>query len=143
MTAKRIQAKRILLVDDEALVALDAEDALIAAGYRVVGPADRLGTALDLLQNEDVDAAVLDVNLAGVLVWPLADALYARKIPFLLLTGFGKGLDVPLSCRKAPLIAKPLRPEEMLAALATLLIRRTAASHTACPARSPEAAAQN
>jgi DNA-binding response OmpR family regulator len=135
--------KRILLVDDEALVALGAEDALLEAGYSVVGPADRLESALLLAESEILDAAVLDVNLAGVYVWPVADALHARGVPIVLLTGFGKGLDLPPSCQRAPVLAKPLKPPELVAALEAQIARVRSASRRAFPARLSEGAGRS
>ncbi|MBB4198780.1 hypothetical protein CCR94_08895 [Rhodoblastus sphagnicola] len=119
----RPQGQRILLVEDEALIALDAEDALLAAGFVVVGPAHQLAGALKLAESAEFDAAVLDISLAGVMVWPVADILLARKIPFVLLTGFGRGLDLPPACRRAPLLAKPVKPDELKAAVKILLAR--------------------
>ena len=71
--------ERILLVDDEALVALAAEDILISEGYIVVGPADRLESALRLAQNEALDGTVLDINLAGNYVSPSPTPLFASR----------------------------------------------------------------
>ncbi len=136
-------AKRILLVDDEALVALAAEDILISEGYSVVGPADRLESALRLAKSEALDGAVLDINLAGDYVWPVADALFERGVPFVLLTGFGKGLDLPPSCRLTPLLTKPVRPPELAAALKAQIARFRLANRTACRDRPPEGAARN
>ena len=138
-----MRPKRILLVEDEALVALAAEDALLDAGYVVVGPADRLESALFLAESEELDAAVLDVNLAGVYVWPVADALDARSVPFVLLTGFGKGLDLPPSCQRHPVIAKPLKPQDLLVALKAQLARARSASRPAFPDRQSEGVAQS
>ena len=94
-----MKSSRILLVEDEALIAMDTEDALVDAGYAVVGPADRLDTALALARAAPIDAAVLDVNLAGSMVWPVATALQQRGIPYVLLTGFGAYLDAPAEHR--------------------------------------------
>jgi DNA-binding response OmpR family regulator len=135
--------KRILLVEDEALIALAAEDALLEAGYIVVGPADRLESALFLAESEDLDAAVLDVNLAGIYVWPVADSLSARGVPFILLTGFGKGLDLPPSCQRVPVLAKPLKPQEVVATLGAQLARFRPASRQAFPDRPSEGAARS
>jgi CheY-like chemotaxis protein len=138
-----VDAKRILLVDDEALVALAAEDILISEGYSVVGPADRLETALRLAKSEVLDGAVLDINLAGDYVWPVADALFERGVPFVLLTGFGKGLDLPPSCRRTPLLTKPVKPPELAAALKGQIARVKLANRMACHDRPPEGAARN
>lgn len=127
-----MQSRRVLLVDDEALIAMDAEDVLTDAGYCVVGPAHRLDAALKLARAASLDAAVLDVNLAGVAVWPVADALFARGIPFVLLTGFGKGLEIPKSCKGAPIIGKPLSTAELLGALDLVCDRVKSSSPQAC-----------
>lgn len=138
-----VGAKRILLVDDEALVALAAEDILVSEGYSVVGPADRLESALRLAKSEALDGAVLDINLAGDYVWPVADALYARGVPFVLLTGFGKGLDLPPSCRRTPLLTKPVRPPELKAALEGQIARVRLANRKACRGRPSGGAARS
>ncbi len=111
---------RVLLVEDEALIALHTQDVLCEGGYEVVGPADRLDEALDLARSEQLHAAVLDVNLAGEFVWPVADILFERGIGFLLLTGFGFRLGVPASCIGAPRLTKPLSPDDLLAAMVTI-----------------------
>ncbi len=138
-----MDTKRILLVDDEALVALAAEDILIAEGYDVVGPADRLEIALRLARNEVLDGAVLDVNLAGEYVWPVVDTLLERGVPFVLLTGFGKGLDLPPSCRQTTLLAKPVRRAELMAALTGQIARVKSANRKACRDRPLEDAVRS
>ena len=122
------QARRILLVDDEALVALHVEDMLSGAGYEVVGPAHRLQDALTVVDEDVFDAAVLDVNLAGEYVWPVAEKLFARKIPFVLLTGFGKGLRLPQCCARVPRLSKPLQAGELIDALEGVFRRSRAFS---------------
>jgi CheY-like chemotaxis protein len=82
---------RILVVEDEMLVAALLEDRLAALGCRVIGPATAVADALELLKTEEVDAAVLDVNIGGEKVFPVADALAARNIPFLFATAYGAG----------------------------------------------------
>ncbi len=80
---------RVLVVEDEMLVAALLEDRLEALGCHVIGPATAVGQALELLKTEEVDAAVLDVNLGGEKVFPVADVLAARGIPFLFATAYG------------------------------------------------------
>jgi len=75
---------RVLVVEDEFLIALEIEDILSAAGVDVIGPASTVAAALTLLQHERPDAAVLDANLQGELVVPVAQALRSLKIPFVL-----------------------------------------------------------
>jgi DNA-binding response OmpR family regulator len=113
-----MSTKRILLVEDEALIALYTEETLTDAGYEVVGPADRLETALKLAADEALDAAVLDVNLDGVAVWPVATLLQERGIPFLFLSGFGGGLSAPANCSDVPCVSKPFKDDVLLDTLA-------------------------
>ena len=80
---------RVLVVEDEVLVAALLEDRLEAMGCHVVGPATAIEDALELLKTEEIDAAVLDVNIGGQKVFPVADALAAKDIPFLFATAYG------------------------------------------------------
>jgi DNA-binding response OmpR family regulator len=109
--------KRILLVEDEFLIALDTMDVLTQAGYEVVGPATSLERAHGLIECEVFDAAVLDVNLGGTYVWPVAERLADRGVPVVLLTGFGNGLQVPAKLQASPRLGKPLRENELLEAI--------------------------
>ena len=113
---------RVLLAEDEMLIALDARDALIAGGYEVLGPAARVSTALTLAE-EPLDAAVLDVNLNGERIWPAAERLTDRGVPFLLLTGFGQSLEVPARLSAAPRFDKPFDRSRLLEALDLLVGR--------------------
>jgi PAS domain S-box-containing protein len=81
-------AKTIMVVEDEALVALSLHDFLSELGYSVVGPVGRVTEALRILNQRPVDAAILDVNLAGEFVYPLAELLRTRNIPFVFATGY-------------------------------------------------------
>jgi DNA-binding response OmpR family regulator len=81
--------QRVLVVEDEMMVALFLEDALLDLGFEVVGPALHLDDALKLAQEAILDFAILDVNLNGLQSFPVADALRARGIPFLFATGYG------------------------------------------------------
>jgi len=81
-------ARTIMVVEDEALVALSLHDFLSELGYSVVGPVGRVTEALRILNQRPVDAAILDVNLAGEFVYPLAELLRTRNIPFVFATGY-------------------------------------------------------
>jgi CheY-like chemotaxis protein len=80
---------KVLAVEDESMVAMWLEDALTDLGCTVVGPAARIQEALALIDSEPVQVAVLDVNLAGEPVFPVADRLQELQIPFLFATGYG------------------------------------------------------
>jgi CheY-like chemotaxis protein len=82
-------AKRILIVEDEVILALDFEDAIAELGYEVVGPALSLDHGLRLATSEAIDCALLDVNLGrGLTSQPIADALRARGIRFAFVTAY-------------------------------------------------------
>ena len=86
---------QILVVEDEAPIALQLEDMLTELGAAVVGPASRVRQALQLLQEQTVDAAVLDLNIAGELVYPVAEALETTP-KSVLLAGKTPACDVTL-----------------------------------------------
>lgn len=85
------RAARVLVVEDELLVAMLIEDYLRDLGYEVVGPAMRLDQGLELARSEQIDFAMLDINLASDLSFPIADVLTERGIPFIFSTGGGRG----------------------------------------------------
>jgi CheY-like chemotaxis protein len=88
MTAA-LEGLRVLVVEDEFLVATLIEDMLTFAGCVVSGPVPRLAEALDAVHGGTFDAAVLDVNLAGDRIDPVADVLSRRNVPFVFVTGHG------------------------------------------------------
>ncbi len=116
-------ARRILVVEDEALVAMLVEDALEDAGFGVIGPVRSVAQALEALEMEAPDAAVLDLNLAGENSVAVADALVARGIPFVVATGYGAA-GLPATHRQALVLPKPYDPADLTALLARLCERR-------------------
>jgi PAS domain S-box-containing protein len=115
-----IAGRRILVVEDEALVALDVEETLKGAGADVLGPAPNVMRALALIGEETFDVAVIDANLAGASVTPVADALVAKGVPFLFATGYGPQA-LPEPHRSAPVLVKPIPPARLIEALTDLL----------------------
>ena len=116
---------RILVVEDDYLIATLLQDILSAAGWSVVGPVGRLAEAVDTAAHQDCDAAVLDINLGGKAIYPVAEVLSQRKVPFLFITGYGgNGADQPFGDR--PRLGKPFRNQELLGALEHLLAAPTA-----------------
>lgn len=83
-------ALRILVVEDEVLIALMLEDYLSELGHEVIGPAMRLRPGLVIAEGEELDLAILDVNLAGETSMPIAAALMRRRIPFMFATAYGR-----------------------------------------------------
>jgi two-component sensor histidine kinase/CheY-like chemotaxis protein len=114
--------RRILLVEDEELVALELSSELSRLGWAIVGPAATLAEAQALLA-KPFDAAVLDVNLRGRPVYPIAEALAERHVPFLFCTGY-EMVDPEGRFPEAPVIRKPAHPAAVSAALADLLKAR-------------------
>ena len=80
---------QILVVEDEFLIAMELDITLRRAGYQVLGPLSSVSAALGLLRAERPDAAVLDVNLAGEWITPVAEVLRAMSVPFILASGYG------------------------------------------------------
>ncbi len=116
-----LQGTRILIVEDESLLAMDLADRLTREGCDVIGPASREAKALDLVARDTPDAVVLDLNLDGKLPIDLAKTLVARQIPFVIVTGYGKRpSDVP-ALQEAPRLQKPINTPELLRALADLI----------------------
>lgn len=115
----KLTGRRVLVVEDEALVAMLVEDALLDAGAGVIGPAATVAEALACLERETPDVAVLDLNLAGETSTPVADVLAARGIPFVVATGYGAD-GLPPGHAKATVLAKPYDPDDLTAALARL-----------------------
>ena len=116
-----LRGRRVLVVEDEMMIAMLVEDMLAELGCSVVGPAHALEAALDLARTEvEIDAALLDVNLAGQPVFAVADALRAKGVPAIFSTGYGDaGLrDVD---RGAQVLQKPFRAGDLARALAEAL----------------------
>lgn len=114
---------RVLVVEDEFLIALDIEDSLAELGCEVAGPVSSVTAALDLLEQAGCDLAVLDVRLGDGSTAPLAQVLRQRRIPFVVLSGYDRSqIDEPL-LREAPLIGKPLQRRTLRLALLAALCR--------------------
>ena len=112
MPANYLQGIRVLLVEDQMIVAMQIEDMLHAAGCEVVGPVGTLQAAIALAHEEALDLAVLDVNLDGEKVYLAAEELQARGIPFILATGYGES-TLPEKWRNQPRLNKPFRREQL------------------------------
>ena len=100
---------RILVVEDEMIVSLLIEEMLAEQRCDVIGPFGHLDEALHAAQTDMIDFALLDVNVNGEMIYPVAETLAARNIPFLLLTGYGHH-GLPKSHQDWPVCSKPFRP---------------------------------
>jgi len=129
---------RILVVEDEALAALELAGELEAAGFQVLGPAVSVAQALTLIDNQSpCDAAVLDVNLGRETSQPIALRLIASGTPFVTVSGYAPD-QMPTVFRAAPLVTKPLRPGHLLQALNKCLN-----ASAVCRAANPELKGQH
>ena len=109
--------RRVLVVEDEALIAMYVEDVISKFGYSVAGVVSNVDEALAFIEKHAIDAAVLDINLKGSLVFPFADALMRRGIPFVFASSYGEG-GIPARYRVGPVVQKPFAPSELRSALA-------------------------
>jgi CheY-like chemotaxis protein len=115
-----LKGVKVLVVEDEYFVAILIEEILESAGCIVTGPIPRLPEALDAVDHEDYDVAVLDVNLAGERINPVADALAERNVPFLFVTGYGPNA-LPTKYAQRPLVCKPFRMADLLCMLSRVV----------------------
>ncbi|MES1975873.1 MAG: response regulator [Pseudomonadota bacterium] len=113
--------QRILIVEDEPLIAMMLEDFLDVLGKAMAGTADSVAEALALIDSVAIDAAILDVNLrGGEKSWPIADALAAKGVPFVLATG-GSTDSIAEAHRDRPTLPKPFTMDGVARALDALL----------------------
>jgi DNA-binding response OmpR family regulator len=115
-----LEGVRVLVVEDEFLVATLIQDMLGAAGCVVSGPIPRIAEALKAVDSGTYDAAVLDVNLAGDRIDPVADALSRRKVPFMFVTGYSTG-TLPADYAERPRLCKPFKTVDLLSVLSGLV----------------------
>ena len=111
-----MSGKRILVVEDEYLIAMHLAVILKKLGLGVVGPFGSLENGLAAAKDQHIDMAVLDVNLAGEMSYPIADALQARQVPFIFATGY----DQSGWTGNAPKVSKPYQASELANTLAAL-----------------------
>ena len=107
--SRQLEGRCLLLVEDEYLIAADLAASLELLGAEVVGPAGSVKAALRLVENEGprLNGAVLDINLRGERVYPVADVLAARGVPFVFTTGYD-AVVVPSQYLEAPRCEKPV-----------------------------------
>lgn len=115
-----LKGKRILVVEDEMLEAIDIEDSLLGFGAIVLGPATRLGLALDLAQSAQFDVAILDVDLHGGRSYPVAEIMKGRGIPYIFATGYGHTCDAAVA-KGVTTLEKPFKASELQHALLSAL----------------------
>jgi CheY-like chemotaxis protein len=107
---------RVLVVEDETMISMLIEDMVSDLGAEVVGPAARFEQAMTLALEADFDLAVLDVNLDGLVVYPIADVLHDRGIPFIFMTGYDSSV-IPESYQHDRVLTKPFTNQTFIDAL--------------------------
>jgi two-component SAPR family response regulator len=120
-----LQGVKVLVVEDEFLVAMLLEEMLQSAGCVVSGPVSRVEDALEVVAHRTVDIAILDVNVAGNRIDPVADALSQQNVPFAFVTGYATGA-LPGRFGERPRLCKPFKVDDLLGTVSALL-------HIECP----------
>lgn len=134
-----LKGRRILIAEDEYFLGDDIERTLRALGAEVVGPIGEIPEMLSILNDgRTLDGAVLDVNIRGETIFPVARELQARGVPFLLTTGYDK-LALPAELKDIPLWEKPIDVMAMARALAGLMERRGPATGSGADPKAPAA----
>ena len=113
-------APRLLVVEDEYLIRMLLEDMLTDLGYDVAAAVGSIGEAKELAAKGGFDAAILDVNLDGEEIFPVADILSERGLPFVFVTGYGEG-SLPPAYRGRPTLQKPFQADRLKMALQGVL----------------------
>ncbi|HTY69799.1 MAG TPA: response regulator [Alphaproteobacteria bacterium] len=122
-----LAGKRILLVEDEVLVAMMIEEILLEFGCEVVGPVSRIDAARAAIEDDGFDCALLDINLRGQPVYPVAELLAEHEVPFGFITGYGAA-GVPAKFGTHPVLQKPFDSQDVAAMLVRLTRKRRKAA---------------
>ncbi len=120
MRKRELSNRKVLVVEDEMMIAMLIEDMLDEFGCRLVGPATSVPRALELIGNQSIEVAILDLNLDGKDTYAIADALQRNNVPFIFATGYGSaGLRQEYENR--PVLQKPFQQKDLETALADAL----------------------
>jgi CheY-like chemotaxis protein len=111
---------RVLVVEDEYLIRMLLEDMLADLGYEIAAAVGTIAEASELAANSEFNVAILDVNLDGEQIFPVADILAERGLPFVFVSGYGED-SLPAPYRGRPALQKPFQAEQIKSALAALL----------------------
>jgi DNA-binding response OmpR family regulator len=114
LAPRLLEGLKVLVVEDNLLLAEVTKILLEESGCQVVGPAGWLQRGLEMARAEPLDGAVLDINLHGEMSFPIAEALSARGVPFIFVTGYEDRSIVPLAYRSAPRLDKPVADERLI-----------------------------
>ena len=117
-----LQGRRILIVEDDVLLALELEDMLLDAGCEVVGPVAHLEKALVVIQSNALDGALMDLNLRGELSYPAIEALRERGVPVIVASGYAELPKIRQRLDGTPLLSKPYDLERIRSTLVNMLV---------------------
>ncbi len=112
---------RILIVDDEPIIALSLEDILVEAGFNIAAVAYKIEQALSLIESNGCDAAIVDANLAGVSANPIASALAKRGLPFIVLSGYSRE-QLQGHFPGEHFLQKPCQPAQLIRAVVAMVL---------------------
>jgi DNA-binding response OmpR family regulator len=119
-TLKAAPRRAVLLVEDEVMIRMMVADMLEELGYAIAGEAGDIDEAVRLVQATDFDIAILDVNVNGKVISPVAEAVELRGLPFVFATGYG-AQGLPEKFRDRPAIQKPFQMETLARTIETIL----------------------
>jgi ActR/RegA family two-component response regulator len=119
--ARGLAGKRVLIIEDEHLFAEYLADAMTAEGAEVIEPAGTVNAALDIIANRRLDGVTVDLKLADEMTFQVADALAARNIPFVFLTGYSAA-DIPARHANVRRVEKPVAPGVVCRALEAAIV---------------------
>lgn len=122
--ARGRQRRRVLLVEDDPVLGFELQSALAESGMDVIGPARTLAEALALAADAHISAAVLDIHLGGVMVFPVAEYLRTRSLPILFITGYDIAGVAPETLRNAPVMQKPVNADDLVGRIQQLMDAR-------------------
>src|SRR5579871_3660292 len=125
MVEARAPGGSVFLVEDEVMIRMMVADMLMELGYRIASEAGEINEAIELAQSVDFDLAILDVNVNGKVISPVADLIAASNRPFIFATGYGLS-GLPAEYRDRPALQKPFQIET-LARMIESALNRTAA----------------
>jgi len=121
VAASNLAGLRVLVIEDESIVAMFLQDTLAEIGCEVIGIASRFDDAVEKAKSLAFDIAILDVNLNGRNTFPIADSLTERGVAFVVATGYG-ATNLPQSLQRVPILQKPFRQRDLERALRAALI---------------------
>lgn len=116
-----LQGARVFVVEDEAAISMLLEDMLLDFGCTVVGPAARLATALEMAESETYEVAILDVNVAGEPIYPVAEVIARLGLPLVFSTGYG-GAGIREPFRDRHVVQKPFSQADLKRTLVAALV---------------------